>query len=50
MVKENKRYFLHPAEKEYVSKEVYFEFLFGSDYLSSDLKGSIKEYKDNYEI
>lgn len=49
MVKEIKRYF-HPVDKEFVSKEVYFDYMFGSEYLNSDLKGSIQEYKDNYEI
>jgi hypothetical protein len=41
-----KRYF-HPVDKQFVKKEVYFDFMFGSDYLSSELKGSIREYKES---
>ena len=41
-----KRYF-HPVDKQFVKKEVYFDFMFSSDYLSSELKGSIREYKES---
>ena len=41
-----KRYF-HPVDKQFVKKEVYFDFMFGSDYLSSELQSSIREYKES---
>tara|TARA_R110000796_G_scaffold130366_1_gene245994 strand:+ start:1290 stop:1433 length:144 start_codon:yes stop_codon:yes gene_type:complete len=46
MINKVKKYY-HPEDEKFVEKEIYFDFLFGSEYLSDELKGNIETYKNN---
>lgn len=42
------QWYRHPIKKnKWISKEEYFKILFGDEFMSSDDKGTLKEYNDN---
>lgn len=41
-----KSWYRHPIEKDrWIPKKEYFELIFGSEYMESNEKGTLKEYK-----